>query len=192
MLVFHHFHHGGLSSLRLCEQPRSAREKRYSEKISCVGMDPVLIPEKTYDPECLAPVESMDLLSYLVLKTSYYSKDQFKAFRSLQAYNQLVSGFVSSVKGHKISDQYMVLGKVRHSQRMNDPNVTLWIITENSSLRTLCWMHGGTRRELLSYRKRSLLHRGMESNKGKTFVYTGEMQLAVTYVYERRSLRACR
>ena len=107
-------------------------KKRYSEKFSRVGMDPVLIPEKTYDPECLPPVESMDLLSFLVLETSYYSKDQFKAFRSLQAYNQLVSGFASSVKGHKISDKHIVLGKVWHSQRMNDPNVMLRIITEKN------------------------------------------------------------
>ena len=35
-------------------------KKRYFEKISCVGIDPVLIPDKTYDPECLSPVESMD------------------------------------------------------------------------------------------------------------------------------------
>ena len=40
--------------------------KRYSEKISCIGIDPVLIPEKTYDPECLPPVESMYLLSFVV------------------------------------------------------------------------------------------------------------------------------
>lgn len=81
MLVFHHFHHGGISSLGLCEQPRSPREETYSEEISCVGMDPVIIPEKTYDPECLPAVESMDLLSFLVLETSYYSKEQ--SFRSL-------------------------------------------------------------------------------------------------------------
>ena len=74
----------------------------------------------------------MDLLSFLVLETSYYSKDQFKAFRSLEAYNQLVSGFVSLVKGHKMGNKYIVLGKVRHSQRMNDPCVMLWIITEES------------------------------------------------------------
>lgn len=60
-------------------------KKRYLEKISCVGIDPVLIPDKTDDPECLPPVESMDLLSFLVLDTSYYSKDQFKAYRSLQS-----------------------------------------------------------------------------------------------------------
>ena len=55
-------------------------KKRYCEKISCVGIDPILIPEKTYDPDCLPRVESMDLLSFLVLETSYYRKDQFKAF----------------------------------------------------------------------------------------------------------------
>ena len=107
-------------------------KKRYLEKISCVGIDPVLIPDKTYDPECLPPVESMDLLSFLVLDTSYYSKDQFKDYRSLQSYNQLVSGFVSSVKGQKIGNKYIVSGKVRHSQRMNDPFVALWIITEHN------------------------------------------------------------
>lgn len=73
--------------------------KKMLEKISCVGIDPVLIPDITYDPECLPPVESMDLLSFLGPDTSYYSKNQFKAYRSLQTYNQLVSGFVSSIKG---------------------------------------------------------------------------------------------
>ena len=56
MLVFHTFQHGGISSLRLCELVK----KRYLEKISCVGIDPVLISDKTYDPESLSPVESMD------------------------------------------------------------------------------------------------------------------------------------
>ena len=48
-------------------------KKRDLEKISCVGIDSVLIiPDKTYDPGSLSPVESMDLLSFLVLDTSYY------------------------------------------------------------------------------------------------------------------------
>lgn len=50
--------------------------------------------------------------------------------RSLQAYNQMVSGFINSVQGHIIAGKYVVLGKVRHSQRMNDPCVSIWIITE--------------------------------------------------------------
>jgi len=109
-------------------------KKHCYEKISCVGIDPILIPDKTYDPDYLPRVKSMDLLSFLVLGTSYYSKDQFQAFRSLRAFNQLVSGFVSCVKGHKIGNNYIVLRKVRHSQRMNDPcdTLILWIITEEN------------------------------------------------------------
>ena len=55
-----------------------------------------------------------------VFKTSYYTKEQFKNFRSLQAYNQMVSGFVNSVLGRQVSGKCMILGKVRHSQRMNE------------------------------------------------------------------------
>ena len=33
----------------------------------------------------------------------------FKAFRILQAYNQLVSGSISSVQGHIINDKFVVL-----------------------------------------------------------------------------------
>ena len=103
-------------------------KKRYVEKISEVGVDPLLIPDHKLDPECLLPIEASDLLSYLVLDTSYYTNKQFKAFRSLQAYNQMVSGFISSVQGTVLQKKYVIVAKVRHSQRMNDPLVTLWII----------------------------------------------------------------
>ena len=79
-------------------------KKRYVEKISVIGIDPVLIEGKNFESNCLSPVESTDLLFYLVLETSYYTKQQFKAFRSLQAYNQMVSGFIASVQGHIIKD----------------------------------------------------------------------------------------
>ncbi len=45
-------------------------KQRYMEKIAPLGVDPLLIPEKTLDPECLPPVEATDLLSYFVLDTS--------------------------------------------------------------------------------------------------------------------------
>ena len=76
-------------------------------------------------------------VSYLVLETSYYTKGQFKAFKSLQAYNQLVSGFVQSVHGLIIAGKHVVLAMVRHSQKMNDPTVLLWIITEDDG-KILC------------------------------------------------------
>ena len=56
--------------------------------------------------------------------------DQFNNHRSLEAYNQVVSGFMASVRGKIISGKYVVVAKVRHSQRMNDPLVNVWILTE--------------------------------------------------------------
>ena len=104
--------------------------KRYLEKISVIGIDPILIPENSLDPECLPPVEAADLLSYLVLDTSYYTKNQSEAFRSLKAYNQMVSGFIVSIQGHIVAKKFVVCAKVRHSRRINDPSVPLWILTE--------------------------------------------------------------
>ena len=54
--------------------------KRYLQKISVIGIDLVLIPEEKLEPECLPPVEAADLLSFLVLETSYNLK-LLKAFK---------------------------------------------------------------------------------------------------------------
>ena len=95
----------------------------YAQKISVVGVDPASLPSKRFDLENLPPIESTDLLSYLVLETSYYTKEQFKAFKSLEAFNQMVSGFVTSVQGIMVSGKFVVQAKVRHSQRISDPLV---------------------------------------------------------------------
>ena len=81
------------------------------------------------------------MVSYLVLETSYYTKQQFKCYKSLDAYNQMVSGFVTSVQGKIIPRKHVVVGKVRHSQRMNDPLVNTWVITESNGtiLAARCW-----------------------------------------------------
>ena len=98
---------------------------RYLKKISVLGIDPFIIPCEEFNPECLPPIEQSDLFGYLVLQTSYYTNDQFKNYRSLEAYNQVVSGFVASVGGRIIFGKYVVAAKVRHSQRMNDPLVNV-------------------------------------------------------------------
>ena len=43
-----------------------------------------------------------------------------KMKNDLDAYNQMVSGFIASVQGHIIANKFLVLAKVRHSQPMND------------------------------------------------------------------------
>ena len=57
---------------------------RYLKKISVVGVDPAAIPSGQFSSEW-PPIEVSDLLSYLVLETSYYTNQQFKAFKSLEA-----------------------------------------------------------------------------------------------------------
>ena len=104
-------------------------KKRYTEKISVIGIDPLVILPQKYIPECLPPVEAYDHLSYLVLETSFYTKDQFKNFWSLPAYSHVVSGLIKDVFGQIVQEKYVVLAKVRHSHRKNDPRVQLWIIT---------------------------------------------------------------
>ena len=116
--------------------------KRYIEKISVIGMDPLFIPEEKLSTKCLSPVEAADLVSYLVLEMSFYTKDQLKNFKVLHAYNQMVSGFITSILGQMFSDKYVVVGKVRHSQRMNDPPVQLWIITTNDGTILSAHCHG--------------------------------------------------
>ena len=104
-------------------------KSRYLAKISVVKIDPAMLIGVNLDPECLPPIEATDLLCYLVMDTSFYTKEQFKAFKSMEAYNQMVSGFITSVQGKVICDKFVVIGKVRHSQRMNEPALPVWIIT---------------------------------------------------------------
>ena len=108
-------------------------EQHYLEKISTIGIHPVLIEEKHFEPDCLPPppVESTDLLYYLVLETCFYSQLQFNAFRSLEAYNQMISGFAQCIEGHSVAGKFAVLVKLQHSQRLNSALISVWIITEN-------------------------------------------------------------
>ena len=104
-------------------------KRRYIEKKSVIGIDSATLWHAKLDPDCLPPIEATDLLSYLILDTSYYTAQQSKAFKRLEAYNQMVSGFITSVQGKVIAGKYVVLAKVRHSQRMNDPPIPVWVIS---------------------------------------------------------------
>lgn len=95
-------------------------KRRYLEKVAVVPVDPVTIPDEQFTSECLPPVEATDLLSYLVLETSFYTKQQFKAYKILEAYNFMVSGFITSVQGCVVREKHIVTGKVRHNFTANE------------------------------------------------------------------------
>ena len=88
---------------------------KISRKISLVGIDPTTLIIAKLDPQCLPNIEATDLLCYLGINMSYYTKKQFKAFKSLEVYNQMFLGFISNVQGKVIGEKFLVIRKVRHS-----------------------------------------------------------------------------
>ena len=61
-------------------------KRRYLQEISVIGVDyPDLNADVNLDAECLPPIESMDIFSYLVLGTSFYTKEQIN-LRTLKAW----------------------------------------------------------------------------------------------------------
>ena len=87
---------------------------RYRSKLQLIGgLDPFSSP--LGEPvDVVPPVEACDLVAYLVLQTSFLTSKQFKARKSLEAYNQFVCGWVKEVKVWDIAnyDKYLVKGKV--------------------------------------------------------------------------------
>jgi len=87
-------------------------KSRYKQKISFIGgVDPFLggfsngLSEVESWPLC-------DLVSYLVLKTSFLTIEQFRVRKGLDAYNQFVSGWVKDIKIWSVSDKYLTVGRV--------------------------------------------------------------------------------
>ena len=94
--------------------PQESR-KRYEEKLRLIScLDPFLLPDISIVARSnLPPVEASDIVAYLVLQTSFLTTKQFKACKSLEAYNQLVNGWVSDVQGWSVDGKIVVTGKVQ-------------------------------------------------------------------------------
>ena len=73
---------------------------RYKKKLELIdGVDPYQINKKDWssDEEKLPAISYPDLLSYLLFTPSPYSKEDLKAIKSTEAYNQFLNGFVKEV-----------------------------------------------------------------------------------------------
>lgn len=63
---------------------------RYIHKISSIGdIDPYVLPENQFDKDdkSLPPVSYPDIVTYFIHKASFYTMEQLKAWKSLDAYN---------------------------------------------------------------------------------------------------------
>ena len=78
--------------------PNEAKAQ-YLQKLSLIdGVDPFEVSPSCGKDCPLPPVHASDIVSYLVLQTSFISAKQFKAHRSMEAYNQFANGCVKDVR----------------------------------------------------------------------------------------------
>ncbi len=86
---------------------------RYAKKLTLInGQDPFLLGSSGIENQSLPPIEATDLVSYLVLQTSFVTAKQFKAHKSMEAYNQFESGWVKEVSAWSINGKSVITGMV--------------------------------------------------------------------------------
>ena len=88
---------------------------RYLHKIAAIGnIDPYILPDDQFetDEKSLPVVSYPDIVTYFIHKTSFYTLQELKAYKSLEAYNQCTSGWVKNVSSKIIKDKVLLTAKV--------------------------------------------------------------------------------
>ncbi|CAL8302787.1 unnamed protein product [Arctogadus glacialis] len=95
-----------------CRDLEPVSRIRYKQLVSkYVGSDPYLMKMSEFSGEYkdLPTIEAVDITNYLVLQTSYYTKQQMKAYKSMDAYNFFVSGWVHKLGTKRLHDGYCLV-----------------------------------------------------------------------------------
>ena len=104
-------------SLHKYRDSLGASEKiNYNEKLKfTAGIDPYSVSSDFYSEsmEKWPEVEFPDIINYLIFTTSEYTNEQLKAYKSLEANQYFMAGWVQSIHVGKASDKTVILiGKV--------------------------------------------------------------------------------
>lgn len=108
-----------LYARKLAERDCEDVFSRYCEKIKSIGVDLFLIDHfcnlKRQSinlddfKNCDFPkIMTADIHEYFISKTSVFSYKEFRAYKSLSAYNYFVSGHIRNVKFLKIQENHVV------------------------------------------------------------------------------------
>ena len=120
-----------------------AAKARYNEKLAILGgiQDPyvtvnVIRSEEHIDWLNWPNIEYPDIYNYFVTTPSSYTKQQLKAYKSLDGYKYFVDGWVSDVivwSGPRPRVK-VVCGKVKHSQKLSASVLQPWVALEKEGL----------------------------------------------------------
>ena len=82
-------------------------------------------------------VQYLDIYNYLIATPSPCTKEDMKAYKSLEGYRQFVDGWVSNINVSLIpsrSNTYLITAYVKHSQRLSVPPAKAWIAAEKNGV----------------------------------------------------------
>ena len=108
---------------------------RYRQKANLCGLDPYILKTSDCSDNLtdFPSVEYPDIVNYLVLQTSWATGQQMKAYKSLDAYNFFVSGWVNTILTKNVIDlRVVVTGRINHSQRSRATPLKTWFLSERS------------------------------------------------------------
>ncbi|XP_072047343.1 uncharacterized protein [Amphiura filiformis] len=147
---------------------------RYDQKISEIdGLDPYTVKKSDWSGEMekFPEITWPDLVMYLVFGVNEFTinKDQFKAFKSLEAYNQFVCGWVRDIVVKEFPEKSLCLLSCRtmHSQRMSEKALHPWIVVEQ----------GGTIRSA---------HCDCMAGLGETCTHVASLLFAIEYYIRKK------
>lgn len=90
--------------------------RRYLDKISLIeDIDPFTLTKKNQffiQNDMVPRINFADIVAYFVFSHSYYSGEQIKSYKSLQAYKYVKSEFIRDFSAYKIQDHYVFVAQV--------------------------------------------------------------------------------
>ena len=123
-------------------------KERYRQKMELMGnIDPYEVSSGWLsDMDTLSDVTYPDIVNYLVNGVSYKTFDQMKAFKSLEAYNQFVCGWVSEIRHQSVQDKCLMIAKVSRQSIFMLQNYKFMIFVNYKFMTTIffereifCW-----------------------------------------------------
>ena len=79
-----------------------------------------------------------DVYNYLILTPNLYTHEQLKSYRSLEAFNQVVNGWVSDIVCTAVSRSngsnklYLFTALFKYSQSLSLPSLKVWVSVKQS------------------------------------------------------------
>lgn len=90
-------------------------KSRYKDKVVVCGFDPYALKRSDFRQNIalLPNIQYPDIVNYLVLQTSWATQTQMKAYKSMEAYNFFVSGWVNTLLMRSVeADKVVVYARV--------------------------------------------------------------------------------